>query len=60
MSDQLVTLLQDNAVVVALLFIIAIWFFVLRTRATKIESNEEFTGMIGSGQPVVLEFFSNL
>ena len=42
-----------------ILVVIAIWFFLLRTRATEIGSKNDFDAMINSGQPVVLDFFSN-
>jgi len=44
---------------IVLLLLIGIWFFLLRTRATQLESKAQFDGMIKGGQPVVVDFFSN-
>jgi hypothetical protein len=38
--------------------LIGAWFL-LRTTATDLGSTEEFDELIRSGQPVVVEFFSN-
>jgi hypothetical protein len=44
---------------IVLLALIGIWFFLLRTRATQLESRHEFDTIIKAGQPVVVDFFSN-
>jgi hypothetical protein len=45
--------------ILVLLLLIGIWFFLLRTRATQLESKTQFDVMIKGGQPVVVDFFSN-
>ncbi len=59
MSDQILSLLADNGLLIGILIVIGLWFFVLRTRATRFDSKSEFDTMIAGGQPVVVEFFSN-
>ena len=44
---------------IVLLVLIGIWFFLLRTRATQLESKAQFEAMIKGGQPVVVDFFAN-
>jgi hypothetical protein len=44
---------------IVLLLLIGIWFFLLRTRATQLESKAQFDAMIKGGLPVVVDFFSN-
>ena len=44
---------------IVLLVLIGIWFFLLRTRATQLESKAQFEAMIKAGQPVVVDFFAN-
>jgi hypothetical protein len=44
---------------IVLLLLIGIWFFLLRTRATQLESKDDFDAMIKGGQPVIADFFSN-
>lgn len=39
--------------------LIGVWFFLLRTRATRLEGKDQFTTLLGGGQPVVVDFFSN-
>ena len=48
-----------NAGVLIVLLLIGIWFLLLRTRATEIESRDEFEAMINGGKPLVVDFFSN-
>ena len=59
MSDQILSLLAENGLLFGILTVIGLWFFVLRTTATKFDSKAEFDAMIAGGQPVVVEFFSN-
>jgi hypothetical protein len=49
----------NGGLVIAILLMIAVWFFVLRTRATQLDSKTQFDAMINGGQPVVVDFFSN-
>ncbi len=44
---------------IVFLLLIGIWFFLLRTRATQLESKDEFEAIVNSGQPVIADFFSN-
>ncbi len=44
---------------IILLLLIGLWFLVLRTRATQLESRHQFDAVIKGGQPVVVDFFSN-
>ena len=39
--------------------LIAVWFVLLRTRSTRLEGPDAFAALIGAGQPVVVDFFSN-
>ena len=45
--------------VVAVIAVVGLWA-VLRNRATALASVEAFDAKIGHGQPVVVEFFSNM
>ena len=47
------------APLIVVLLLIGIWFFLLRTQATQLESKEQFEAVITGGQPVVVDFFSN-
>jgi hypothetical protein len=40
-------------------FAVGLWWFVLRTKATSLQSPEDFDAIVREGQPVVAEFFSN-
>ena len=53
-----VTVPYTDIPVVAVLFLVGLWFL-LRNRATALESSAELDSRIGGGSPVVLEFFSN-
>ncbi len=44
--------------VVVVVGLVGLWLL-LRNRATKEASDGGFDAMVGTGQPVVLEFFSN-
>jgi hypothetical protein len=51
--------LRENALFLGFLAVLVAGFLVLRTRGAKLGSVEEFEAMIGQGEPVVLEFYSN-
>ena len=44
---------------IVLVVLFGIWFFLLRTQATQLESKDQFEAVIKGGQPVVVDFFSN-
>jgi len=44
--------------VLVIVAVIGVWFL-LRNRATKLESSAAFDARIGAGRPIVVEFFSN-
>ena len=44
---------------IVLLLAIGVWFFLLRTRATQLDSKDEFDALIKGGEPVIADFFSN-
>ena len=44
---------------IVLLLAIGVCFFLLRTRATQLDSKDAFDKMIKGGQPVIADFFSN-
>jgi hypothetical protein len=41
------------------LVFMGVWFFLLRTQATRLRSGDEFDRLINTGQPVIVDFFSN-
>ena len=51
-------LMEYMPVIIAAVVLFVFWF-VLRSKATKFESLDGLKGRIGSGKPVVLEFFAN-
>ncbi len=53
-----VTVPYTDIPVVAVLFLVGLWFL-LRNRATPLESSAALDSRIGGGSPVVLEFFAN-
>ncbi len=44
--------------VLVIVAVIGVWFL-LRNRATKLESSAALDARIGAGHPIVVEFFSN-
>jgi hypothetical protein len=52
-------LLRENALFLGFLAVLVVGFMVLRTRGTNLASLEEFDALIASGQPVLVEFYSN-
>jgi hypothetical protein len=59
MLDQIVALVRQNALFLLVLLGLIAAFLLLRTRGTELESVEEFDALLGTGQPVVVEFYSN-
>lgn len=50
---------MNTGPIIVLLLMFVAWFFVLRTRSTPLDSRGQFDTMVSSGQPVVVDFFSN-
>lgn len=59
MNAKVVNLLRENALFLGFLAVLVVGFLVLRTRGSKFASLDEFDALIGDGQPVVIEFYSN-
>jgi hypothetical protein len=59
MFDQMLGLLRENALFVVVLLLIVSAFVFLRTKGANLESADELNALLGTGQPVVVEFFSN-
>ena len=59
MSEQVLAFLRENGAFLAVLLGIVAAFVLLRTKATDLDSVDEFDGLLGAGQPVVVEFYSN-
>ena len=51
--------LQDNLSLVIFVLVAASLWLVFRTRATQLTSASSLDGLLGDGQPAVLEFFGN-
>jgi hypothetical protein len=59
LSQNITPFIQENAPSLIMLLIIVGVFLLFRTKSTKLASIEEFDAQISSGQPVVVELFSN-
>jgi hypothetical protein len=59
LSQNITPFIQENAPSLIMLLIIVGVFVLFRTKSTKLASIEEFDAQISSGQPVVVELFSN-
>jgi hypothetical protein len=59
MLEQIVAFARQNALLLLVLLGLASAFVLLRTRGTQLESVDEFDALLGTGQPVVVEFYSN-
>ena len=57
--SAMLNFLRENALFLGFLAVLVAGFLVLRTRGSKLESVDEFEALIGQGQPVVVEFYSN-
>ena len=58
MFESLLHLMRDHLAALSLLFLLGILFVALRTKGTRLEISE-FDARLRSGQPTVVEFFSN-
>ncbi|MBT8496294.1 MAG: hypothetical protein KJO07_24830 [Deltaproteobacteria bacterium] len=52
-------LLKDNIVVIMTLIVMAGLWLALRTSATEFAPGSSLDGILGQGEPVLLEFFGN-
>jgi hypothetical protein len=59
MAEQVLGLLRENALFIVVLLLIVSAFVFLRTKGEDLESADELNTLLGGGQPVVVEFFSN-
>jgi hypothetical protein len=59
MSNQVLNFFRENVLFIAVLLALVGGFIVLRTKGTKLASIDEFDALISTGQPVVVEFYSN-
>jgi hypothetical protein len=59
MDAKIFSLLRENALFLAVLLVLVGGFVFLRTRGTRLASIDEFDALISSGQPAVVEFYSN-
>jgi hypothetical protein len=59
MSNQLFNFFRENVLFIAILLVLVGGFIILRTKDTKLASIDEFDDLISTGQPVVVEFYSN-
>ncbi len=59
MGEQLLTFVRENALFLGVLLVMVAGFLLLRTRGDDLASLDEFDSLISSGQPVVVELYSN-
>jgi len=59
MSGQVLSFLRENGAFLAVLIGIVAAFVLLRTKGTDLDTVDEFDALLGTGQPVVVEFYSN-
>ncbi|MBL7198979.1 MAG: hypothetical protein ISS56_02410 [Anaerolineae bacterium] len=59
MNPQMLSFLRENAFFIAVLLILFAGFVLLRTKGTDVGTTSEFDALIGAGQPVIVEIFSN-
>jgi hypothetical protein len=59
MAQQLLELLRQNVLLLIVLVGLVGAFLLLRTRSTPVASVDEFDALLASGQPVIIEFYSN-
>ena len=50
---------RENLLLLVVFAAIAAAFLLFRTRGAKLESVSEFDALIGTGNPVVVQFYSN-
>ncbi len=59
MGEQLLAFIRENALFLGVLVAMVAGFLLLRTKSTDLASLDEFDALISSGQPVVVELYSN-
>ena len=59
MNQQILSFLRENALFLAVLLALVAGFVLLRTKGTQLASVDEFDSLVGTGQPVLVEFYSN-
>jgi hypothetical protein len=59
MNGALPAFVRENLFFLLVLAVIAAAFLLFRTKGTKLESVSEFDALIGTGVPVVVQFYSN-
>ena len=56
---ETVAWIKGNWLLLAFLALIAVAFIVLRSKPSDVDSLEELNGVLTTGQPTVIEFYSN-
>jgi hypothetical protein len=51
--------LRENALFIGFLAALVAGFLILRTRGANLASTDEFDALVGQGEPLVVEFYSN-
>jgi UPF0716 family protein affecting phage T7 exclusion len=59
LAAQVTSLLRENALFLLVLLTLVAGFLLLRTRGADLGSLDEFDQLVSSGQPAVVEFYSN-
>ena len=59
MNDPILHFLRENALFLIVLVALVGGFLFLRTPGTDLASDDELAALTLSGQPIVLEFYSN-
>jgi hypothetical protein len=59
LANRLLNFVRENWLLIAFIGLLAVGFLTLRTAATPVESEQALQTMLDSGQPVLLEFYSN-
>jgi hypothetical protein len=59
MNAAVPAFVRENLFFLVVLVAIAAAFLLFRTKGAKLESVSEFDALIGTGQPVVVQFYSN-
>jgi hypothetical protein len=55
----MVNFVRENALFLGFLAALVGGFFLLRTREADLTSVNEYDALIGQGEPIVIEFYSN-
>jgi hypothetical protein len=59
MGAKMMDFLRGNALFLGFLAVLVVGFLFLRTRGSNLGSVDEFDALVASGEPVVVEFYSN-